>query len=691
MSQSRQSLPGATAGSKKAPSKGARELAPELLESTIPPTPLRELLAADGASVYVLTNDESLLATVQQAGGEQFPVYHAESWQVLTEAIKGRRCGIALLDVDAVHGDLTERLDELAKLTRVLVTLLASERQRAEDLIHLLSERKIHRLLIKPPTAGITRLLLESSISRYIELRQRPMLAEERIRGGAGRFAAWPSWLLAGALVAAVVAAVAFSGLVRPVGSGGGPAVPQVMRSVQPVEPVEPAPGPESALTLPLESEPFDSPQVSVSTAFATAEDPAGPAVLPAAEIVEPPLIEPSAAVTAAEPAGASADVDIDGLFTAAEQALIAEDLDAAADSLASIEALEPESSRLAFLKAQHERATARREADEEPADDAETARASPQPVAVTAAPPSELSSLVSIARARLAQDQVLSPPGDSALDYLKRARTLDPAAPSVIALGEQVGAAVVAAAQFEIDEINLDRAEALFAEAQALGVADEQLMGLELSLVYARDTLARAEENRMVALAQARLREGHLYVPEPDSALAHLLALERLNPDHPGLAPAFDALEAEISSEVEAALAAADWDRAEAGIGALERAGAAVGDPSVLAGKLEFGRNQQAFLAAAAPASELNVLEFEPPIYPDRALTRGIQGWVDLEFIVDTEGLPREVAVTGAEPEGEFENAALRAVSAYVYEPFERDARRYERRVSLRVRFALE
>jgi protein TonB len=689
MSQSRQSLPGATAGSKKAPSKGARELAPELLESTIPPTPLRELLAADGASVYVLTNDESLLATVQQAGGEQFPVYHAESWQVLTEAIKGRRCGIALLDVDAVHGDLTERLDELAKLTRVLVTLLASERQRAEDLIHLLSERKIHRLLIKPPTAGITRLLLESSISRYIELRQRPMLAEERIRGGAGRFAAWPSWLLAGALVAAVVAAVAFSGLVGPVGSGGEPAVPQVMRSVQPVEPVEPAPGPESALTLPLESEPFDSPQLAVSTALATPEGLADPAVLLAREIVEPPVIEPSAVVTAAEPSAVEEAVDIEGLFTAAEQALIAEDLYAAADSLAAIEALEPESSRLAFLKAQHERATARRAAVEEPADDAETARAPPQPVA--AASPSELSSLVSIARTRLAQDQVLSPPGDSALDYLKRAKALDPAAANVVALGEQVGAAVVAAAQFEIDAINLDRAEALLAEAQALGVADEQVVGLELSLVYARDTVARAEESRVLALAQARLREGYLYVPEQDSALAHLLELKRLNPDHPGLRAVFDALAAEIRGVVEAALAAADWDRAEAGIGALELSGAAVDDLSALAGDLEFGRSQEAFLATASPASELNVLEFAPPTYPDRALTRGIQGWVDLEFVVDGEGLPQQVTVTGAEPEGEFENAALRAVSAYVYEPFERDGRRYERRVSLRVRFTLE
>jgi protein TonB len=105
----------------------------------------------------------------------------------------------------------------------------------------------------------------------------------------------------------------------------------------------------------------------------------------------------------------------------------------------------------------------------------------------------------------------------------------------------------------------------------------------------------------------------------------------------------------------------------------------------------LSFGQTQEAYLAVTGPASELNVIQFEPPVYPARAVARGTEGWVDLEFIVDTQGLPRDILVTAAEPPGEFDTAALAAAATYVYQPFERDGRTYERRVTLRMRFALE
>ncbi|NIV50736.1 MAG: hypothetical protein GWN53_02405, partial [Gammaproteobacteria bacterium] len=78
----------------------------------------------------------------------------------------------------------------------------------------LLEERKIHRLLVKPPTVGITRVLLESSVSRCVELRQgeQPPLRMEAVVDKrpppkkSGRFAAWllASFLVIGSLGAAV-------------------------------------------------------------------------------------------------------------------------------------------------------------------------------------------------------------------------------------------------------------------------------------------------------------------------------------------------------------------------------------------------------------------------------------------------------------------------------------------------------
>ena len=80
-----------------------------------------------------------------------------------------------------------------------------------------------------------------------------------------------------------------------------------------------------------------------------------------------------------------------------------------------------------------------------------------------------------------------------------------------------------------------------------------------------------------------------------------------------------------------------------------------------------------------------------QPLEYPRSAQQAGIEGWVDLEFIVGRDGYVGEISVIGAEPEGRFEPEAIASVSTYRYEPFELDGRVYERRLSLRVRFALE
>ena len=208
-------------GSRKDPQRTNAEMDPAVIpfrepdqsEGTLPPTPLRDLLAADGASVYVLSDDASLLATAREAGGEQYPVFPAGSWQALREAVAEKRCGIALLDVDSVPGTLGDRLTELASLRPELVTLLASTRESADGLLNLLSERKIHRLLIKPPTVGITRLLLESSVSRHIELRQQPSSEPVTTTASKTGLAGWPSWLLAGGLVIGVLGTVALTTL----------------------------------------------------------------------------------------------------------------------------------------------------------------------------------------------------------------------------------------------------------------------------------------------------------------------------------------------------------------------------------------------------------------------------------------------------------------------------------------------
>lgn len=56
--------------------------------------------------------------------------------------------------------------------------------------------------------------------------------------------------------------------------------------------------------------------------------------------------------------------------------------------------------------------------------------------------------------------------------------------------------------------------------------------------------------------------------------------------------------------------------------------------------------------------------------VYPRRALQRGIEGYVDLEFIVTKQGSVRDPKVIAASPEGIFEQAAMDAALKYKYKP---------------------
>lgn len=57
-------------------------------------------------------------------------------------------------------------------------------------------------------------------------------------------------------------------------------------------------------------------------------------------------------------------------------------------------------------------------------------------------------------------------------------------------------------------------------------------------------------------------------------------------------------------------------------------------------------------------------------PIYPRRAQSRGIEGYVVVEFTVTTNGSVRDPFVVEAQPEGIFDRAALDAAQKFKYKP---------------------
>lgn len=57
-------------------------------------------------------------------------------------------------------------------------------------------------------------------------------------------------------------------------------------------------------------------------------------------------------------------------------------------------------------------------------------------------------------------------------------------------------------------------------------------------------------------------------------------------------------------------------------------------------------------------------------PQYPRRALSRGIEGWVEVEFTISKVGTVENARVSDADPPSIFNRAALKAVAKWKYKP---------------------
>jgi protein TonB len=80
------------------------------------------------------------------------------------------------------------------------------------------------------------------------------------------------------------------------------------------------------------------------------------------------------------------------------------------------------------------------------------------------------------------------------------------------------------------------------------------------------------------------------------------------------------------------------------------------------------------------------------PPDYPQRAISRGITGWVLVEFTITGTGAVKDAKVVDAKPSKIFDDAALKAIMRWRYNPKIENGQPVER-VGMRtiIRFDLE
>jgi protein TonB len=79
-------------------------------------------------------------------------------------------------------------------------------------------------------------------------------------------------------------------------------------------------------------------------------------------------------------------------------------------------------------------------------------------------------------------------------------------------------------------------------------------------------------------------------------------------------------------------------------------------------------------------------------PDYPQRALSRGIEGWVLVRFTITAAGTVKDAKVIDAQPKNIFDDAALKAIARWRYNPKVEEGVAVERiGVQTIIRFQLE
>ncbi len=302
----------------------------------------------------------------------------------------------------------------------------------------------------------------------------------------------------------------------------------------------------------------------------------------------------------------------------------------------------------------------------------------------------SDVANFVKLIDTRLQQDKLVEPRNDSAAYYLTQARAAGARAAALQSQSQEIYKRLTQAEHAAIDQRRFADADRVLADLRTYGAPAATIASLQHDLSSARSQQAAAvpEQPQYLDLAQSRLAQGKLTEPDNDSALFYVNQLRATDPKNTGLARISSAVQAQILEQARAALDGAQPARAEtllqmaAGLGASADLAplnqrlaqlklTATGPPEVLEASL-----------ARAKAIELD--------YPTDALRRGVEGWVDISYVVTAEGKVTTIKVLDSSPKSVFDAAATRALARMRYKPATQGGKSIAVSTKLRISFRL-
>lgn len=654
--------------------------------SSVNASPLAAATAGEG--LVVLTQDDALVETLQVVGSDH-DVFTVGAESDLAAHLVAEHTGVAILDAAACATPIERLTERLKAQFPDLVLIVAGGIDDQSALAAQITNGTVYRFLHKPVSEQRVKLFVDAAWRRHGEEHAgfdggAPTVVLPPTRPGAGSSVL----LLGGAGIAAVLLVGLWFMLRKPESPPASvPAIPAEAPAI-------------AARDEELESLLVRADKALQKGALVT------PAGANAAELYGQALRR-----NANDPRPANGlEKVIDKLLSAAEEQILGQHLDEAQKLIDQARAIKPDHVRVAFLTA--EVAKERERAVLSQARQAASSGNIEQALSVLdGAPHENRSTAVAEARHELEQKntdervrdflrraddrmrrgQLVEPAQDNARFFIESAQAIAPNDPEVKQAARQLVDRVLGEARKSLAAGNADQAERWITAAADSGASRDDVASLSRE---AQRVWAAAKADAMARLAllfNQRLTQGRLVDPGSDSAKYYLTQLLQSDPAHPSAQLAKQAFASRTLDEAKVAVRRQDYTTARRWLAEAQQAGVDQASINSVENDIKTAQEVANHANEFVTASALELTKYVPPDYPVMARQRSISGWVDVQFVVRTDGSVSDVSVIGAEPVGVFEQAAMDAVHKWRYRPVIQGGRAIDQRARLRVRFALQ
>lgn len=646
---------------------------------------MRQLEEGHQPPILVLSRDTNLVETVKKAAPRGVPVAFAPDLDHVAEKLSNLKPGVLVADT-ASTADVASMVAQLTQHFPELVVVVAGKREDSSSLMQLTAAGRIFRFLLTPLSHGQTRLALEAAVKQHLDL----SAAGERMSAGtAGGEGGSKNYVMTyGALTAGLLLLI--GGIWFGVSKfTSEPEVPPVVN--QP-----PTPGAQQPGGVPERPDPVKAELALAKEAFNQNKfiEPQGESALDlyrSALALDPNSQEAKNGIRAVA----------EKILERAEAALLAERLEEAIRTIETARDIDSTHPRLSFLDTQVARERERLKLSE--ARDVGN----------------RVRTLLNQATDRMANGRLITPNNGSAKDALQEARRLDPTDPTLASTLREFSGQLTDEARKALTAGKIEEAQAYVAAARQMGFAGSALAAVERDIAEATRPAARtgagpsasgsAQAARrpansaapaagsgpnidgMVADVRQRMTEGKLIDPAGDSARDLLANLRTTAPNRPEVDELARTLSTRLLDVSRQAMNAKAFERSAQLLAAAKDVGQRFNGAAISQAEADLTAAREATAAQTniVSAASLKRVRMVSPTYPDAARKRGIEGWVELAFTVQTNGTVDEVEIRNASPAEVFDDAAMRAVRQWRFEPVVRNGEKVEQRAMVRLKFS--